>query len=183
VLCTGSGQQPAGQGLHRLTSNSRGCATKIHNSQMKSLGSMHAHTTTLPSAACFPLALMPGTSTHPPSCFATILTPPPRPPPTHTVVCQVTDQTYEHSDNAALLANHQSGTPVRVFRAKMLQQQEPGGRVRPVRMYVYEGLYQVIEHRSVPSQDGPLVSTVDAGGPGFKPCSRQKLGEICAMQK
>lgn len=101
------------------------------------------------------------------------VTPPPSPPPCF----QVSDQTYQHGDNAALLANYESGTPVRVFRAKMLQQQGPGGRVKPVRMYVYEGLYQVTEHRSIPSQDGPLVSTIVTGGPGFKSYSRQDLGK------
>lgn len=86
----------------------------------------------------------------------------------------LTPQLCQASDNAALLANHQSGTPVRVFRTDVLQQEGPDGRVRPVRMYVYEGLYQVTEHRSVPSQDGVMVSTDGVtGGPGFKSPSRK----------
>jgi hypothetical protein len=60
---------------------------------------------------------------------------------------QVKDQTYDHADNAALLNNFKTGTPVRVFRA--------GPGTPPP--YTYEGLYKVIAHRMEDSSDGPKV--------------------------
>lgn len=66
---------------------------------------------------------------------------------------QVTDQSYDLADNAALVQNFESGTPVRVFRGK---KQEGGKKGYPI--YTYEGLYMITGHRLEPSADGPLVS-------------------------
>jgi hypothetical protein len=51
----------------------------------------------------------------------------------------VTDQTFDHNDNAALVKNITSATPVRLFRGKAAA--EKG--LPP--QYIYEGLYQVRE--------------------------------------
>jgi hypothetical protein len=76
----------------------------------------------------------------------------PLPPP---LVCnlqrqQVQDQEYSHPDNASLLRNCTTGTPVRVFRSRDKAKSNP--------VYVYDGLYKVVSHEKVPSQDGPMVS-------------------------
>jgi hypothetical protein len=66
---------------------------------------------------------------------------------------QPQDQTYEYAPNAALLRNFETGTPVRVLRAV----QAPAGSGAR-QQYVYEGLYQVAEHKRVPGRDGVMVS-------------------------
>lgn len=63
---------------------------------------------------------------------------------------QVKDQSYDHADNAALLNNFKTGTPVRVFRAG------PGTEVH-ANPYTYECLYKVIAHTMEDSSDGPKV--------------------------
>jgi hypothetical protein len=60
---------------------------------------------------------------------------------------QVDDQDYNSPGNAALMDNYSTGTPVRVFRG--LSGAPP--------LYVYEGLYQVVDHRLEKSSDGPKV--------------------------
>jgi hypothetical protein len=66
---------------------------------------------------------------------------------------QAHDQTFEHADNAALVRNWSSGTPVRVFRGRM----GPGPDGKEERQYIYEGLYNVVDKRRVAGKDGPLV--------------------------
>lgn len=60
---------------------------------------------------------------------------------------KVEDQTYDHQDNAALLLNWKTGTPVRVCRQVSAS---------PL-LYTYEGLYKVIDHKREESSDGPKV--------------------------
>ncbi|KAF6256651.1 PUA-like domain-containing protein [Scenedesmus sp. NREL 46B-D3] len=67
---------------------------------------------------------------------------------------QVKDQSYATNGNAALKASCEAGTPVRVFRSKLVPKR-PGEWCPPV--YSYEGLYRVLQHRVAPSADGPLV--------------------------
>jgi hypothetical protein len=62
---------------------------------------------------------------------------------------QVQDQTYEQADNAALVRNYETGTPVRVFRGQKAAKGYP--------LYTYEGLYIITGHKMTPSADGPLV--------------------------
>jgi hypothetical protein len=66
----------------------------------------------------------------------------------------VKDQTYSASGNAALVQSYETKTPVRVFRSKPVKK-ETGKWCPPI--YAYEGLYRVLQHRLVPSEDGPLV--------------------------
>jgi hypothetical protein len=60
------------------------------------------------------------------------------------------NQTFENAANAALLRNHETGTPVRVVRAVQAPRQQ--------KQYVYEGLYQVAEYKHARGSDGFLVS-------------------------
>jgi hypothetical protein len=64
----------------------------------------------------------------------------------------VQDQSYSHTDNAALVLNYESGTPVRVFRGKK------AAKKGDYPVYTYEGLYSITGHRMEPSTDGPMVS-------------------------
>jgi hypothetical protein len=70
---------------------------------------------------------------------------------------QVKDQSYSSSGNAALVQSYETKTPVRVFRSKPVKK-ETGKWCPPI--YTYEGLYRVLQHRLVPSADGPLVRGV-----------------------
>lgn len=65
------------------------------------------------------------------------------------LLLQVQDQTYEQADNAALVRNYETGTPVRVFRGQKAAKGYP--------VYMYEGLYIITGHKMAPSADGPLV--------------------------
>jgi hypothetical protein len=65
---------------------------------------------------------------------------------------QVQDQAYKQADNAALVRNFETGTPVRVFRGQKSTKGYP--------LYTYEGLYVITEHKMAPSADGPLVRLI-----------------------
>lgn len=89
---------------------------------------------------------------------------------------QVKDQSYEYPDNAALVRNCESSTPVRVFRG---QKAKNKGEY-PV--YAYEGLYTITGHRMEPSADGPLVSAgVQPAACTMLCCSAVVLLFACGM--
>lgn len=77
---------------------------------------------------------------------------------------QVEDQSYDYPDNAALMRNMKTGTPVRVFRQ--------GSGSPPA--YTYEGLYKVVGHGMEKSSDGPKV------GPAGWACLQ---GSACAQMR
>lgn len=97
---------------------------------------------------------------------------------THKYPQQVQHQTYDQVGNDALVKNFTTRTPVRVFRVKLVKQYDVsevsrgssggggdgsgGGKEKgkEVRMYVYEGLYRVVEHKREPGKDGFMVGRV-----------------------
>lgn len=72
------------------------------------------------------------------------------------LLLQVKDQSYDYTDNASLMQNFRTGTPVRVFR--LVKEQPP--------VYAYEGLYKVVSHKMEKSSDGPKVGAAGCSGPG-----------------
>jgi hypothetical protein len=66
------------------------------------------------------------------------------------LLLQATDQQWIKG-NLALKQNFEKEIPVRMFRGKVGAEGQ--------RMYVYEGLYKVVEAKQENSKDGPLVGS------------------------